>query len=113
MRSIALLLLALTPALAQRGGQQPPAPQTTYLIKAGHLIDVRSGRVLNDQTILVQGDRIAQVGPSIAPPAGAKVIDLSHSTILPGLIDNHTHVLLQAHPTPTDYDEQLVKESIP
>ena len=48
----------------------------------------------------------------MAAPPGAKVVDLSNSTVLPGLIDNHTHVLLQAHPTPTDYDEQLIKESI-
>ena len=76
------------------------------------MIDVRAGRVRANQNILVQGDRIAEVGPNVAAPAGARTIDLSHSTVLPGLIDNHTHVLLQAHPTPADYDEQLVKESI-
>lgn len=76
------------------------------------MIDVRGGRVLTNQSILVEGDRIAQVGPNIAAPEGARVVDLSHSTVLPGLIDNHTHVLLQAHPTPADYDEQLIKESI-
>jgi imidazolonepropionase-like amidohydrolase len=111
-RSLICVLLAVSPLLAQRGGQQAPAPQGTILIKAGKLIDVRGGRVLANQNILVQGDRIAQVGPDIAAPTGARVIDLSHSTVLPGLIDNHTHVLLQAHPTPTDYDEQLIKESI-
>lgn len=112
LRTIACVLAVAFSAFAQRGGQQPPAPQTTYLIKAGKLIDVRAGRVLTNQNILVQGDRIAQVGADIAAPSGARVIDLSHSTVLPGLIDNHTHVLLQAHPTPTDYDEQLIKESI-
>ena len=61
---------------------------------------------------MAQGDRVVQVGPDISAPTGAQVIDLSHSSVLPGLIDNHTHVLLQAHPTPTDYDEQLIKESI-
>jgi imidazolonepropionase-like amidohydrolase len=109
---LAVLILAALPLSAQRGGQQPPPPQGATLIKAGRLIDVRGGKVLTNQDILVQGDRIAQVGPDIAAPGGAKVIDLSHSTVLPGLIDNHTHVLLQAHPTPTDYDEQLIKESI-
>jgi imidazolonepropionase-like amidohydrolase len=110
--SLLFAVLAASPLLGQRGGQQAPAPQGTILIKAGKLIDVRGGRALADQNILVQGDRIAQVGPNIAAPAGARVIDLSHSTVLPGLIDNHTHVLLQAHPTPADYDEQLIKESI-
>jgi imidazolonepropionase-like amidohydrolase len=89
-----------------------PAQQTAILIKAGHLVDVKAGRVLANQNILIQGDRIAEVGPDAAAPSGARIIDLSHSTVLPGLIDNHTHVLLQAHPTPTDYDEQLIKESV-
>ena len=89
-----------------------PAQQNTILIKAGRLVDVKAGRVLANQNILVQGDRIAAVGPDVPVPAGARMIDLSRSTVLPGLIDNHTHVLLQAHPTPADYDEQLIKESI-
>jgi imidazolonepropionase-like amidohydrolase len=110
--TILLLALHWTPAFAQRGPQQPQS-QEKILIKAGRLIDVRAGRVLTNQNILIQGDRIMQVGPDIAAPAGARTIDLSGSTVLPGLIDNHTHVLLQAHPTPTDYDEQLIKESIP
>ena len=115
MRHLAFVLaFAALPLCAQRGGrgQQAPASQEKILIKAGKLIDVRAGKVLTNQNILVEGDHIAQVGPDIAAPAGARVIDLSHSTVLPGLIDNHTHVLLQAHPTPTDYDEQLIKESI-
>jgi imidazolonepropionase-like amidohydrolase len=97
---------------AQRGQMQPQS-QEKILIKAGRLVDVKAGRVLANQNILVQGDRIAQVGPDIAAPEGARVVDLSNATVLPGLIDNHTHVLLQAHPTAGDYDEQLIKESIP
>ena len=89
-----------------------PAQQNAVLIKAGRLLDVKDGRMLTNQNILIQGDRIAEIGPNVAAPAGARVIDLSKSTVLPGLIDNHTHVLLQAHPTPTDYDEQLIKESV-
>ena len=88
------------------------AQQNAVLIKAGRLLDVKAGRLLTDQNILIEGDRIAAVGPNVAAPAGARVIDLSRSTVLPGMIDNHTHVLLQAHPTPTDYDEQLIKESV-
>ncbi|SPE39667.1 Amidohydrolase [Candidatus Sulfopaludibacter sp. SbA3] len=112
IRFTALLFSAFA-LFAQRGGpQQAPQSQDKILIKAGHLVDVRAGRVLANQNILIQGDRIVEVGPNVAAPAGAKTVDLSTATVLPGLIDNHTHVLLQAHPTPTDYDEQLIKESI-
>ena len=86
------------------------------LIKAGRLIDVRNGRVLNDQAILIEGDRIKEVGPSnqlASKAAGARVIDLSGATVLPGMIDCHTHILLQGDITNADYDEQLLKESIP
>jgi imidazolonepropionase-like amidohydrolase len=107
-----LLATALAAALPAQPRPQPQS-QEKILIKAGRLVDVRAGRVIAGQNILVEGDRIAQVGANIAAPAGARIIDLSGYTVLPGLIDNHTHVLLQAHPTPADYDEQLIKESIP
>jgi imidazolonepropionase-like amidohydrolase len=63
-------------------------------IRAGRLVDVTNGRVVADQVILVRGDRIEAVGASdaVAIPAGAKVIDLSSYTVLPGLIDTHTHI---------------------
>ncbi len=63
-------------------------------IRAGRLVDVTNGRVLTDQVILVRGERIEAVGAagSIAVPGDAKVIDLSAYTVLPGLIDTHTHI---------------------
>ncbi len=65
----------------------------TY-IKAGKLIDTRAGRELTDQVIVIEGDKIAEVGPAarISIPSGAKIIDLSKSTVLPGLIDMHDHL---------------------
>jgi len=87
------------------------------LIKAGRLIDVRAGRVLENQGILVEGQRIKAVGPLAEvqriAPATAQVIDLSRATVLPGLADCHTHVLLQGYNTSDEYDAQLLKESIP
>jgi imidazolonepropionase-like amidohydrolase len=114
------ILLALSLALPLSGAAQSPGqttPPSAYVIRAAHLIDGRSDAVRNDFAVVVQGDRIVAVGrqSDIASriPSGAQVIDLGGATILPGLIDNHTHVLLQGDITSADYDEQLLKESIP
>ena len=63
-------------------------------VKAGKLIDVKTGRVLENQIILIEGDRIKQVGSAadVKIPAGAQIIDMSRQTVLPGLIDCHTHL---------------------
>ncbi len=67
----------------------------TTAIKAGKLIDPKSGSVLSNQVILVEGERIKAVGSNLAIPRDATLIDLSKFTVLPGLIDCHTHILLQ------------------
>ena len=114
---VTLLIVTLTqlPVIAQTVKSEKE--KALVFIKAGRLIDVRAGRVLENQGILVEGDRIKAVGPfdaklSLIPP-GARVIDLSNATVLPGLSDCHTHILLQGDITNEDYDEQLLKESIP
>src|SRR5439155_20605647 len=61
----------------------------------------------------VEAERIKEVGAGLAVPEGARVVDLGRATCLPGLIDNHTHVMLQGDITAADYDEQLLKQSIP
>ena len=96
-------------------GQEKLKP--IIFIKAGRLIDTRQGAVLQNQGILIEGERIKAVGTVAeiqkqAPP-NVKTIDLSNATVLPGLADCHTHVLLQGDITAEDYDEQLLKESIP
>ena len=80
-------------------------------IRCGRLIDGKSAAVRTNAVIVIEGERIREVGASV--PAGAQVIDLTRSTVLPGLIDNHTHILLNGDITMADYDEQLLKQSIP
>jgi imidazolonepropionase-like amidohydrolase len=62
-------------------------------VKAGRLVDVESGAVLENQIILIRGERIEAVGAGLAIPSDAKIIDLSRMTVLPGLIDCHTHLV--------------------
>lgn len=63
-------------------------------IRAGRLIDTETGRVLDHQTIIVRDGLVESVGPSVTAPAEAKVVDLSDYTVLPGLIDMHTHLTI-------------------
>src|ERR1035437_7683115 len=64
----------------------------TIAIRAGRMLDVRQGKLVSDQTIIIADDRVTAVGPGIQIPAGATIIDLSKLTVLPGLIDVHTHI---------------------
>src|SRR5437867_5976375 len=94
------------------GGLMAQAPKR-IAIRAGKLIDGKIDTPLVNALITVEGGKILSVTPGGVPPAGAEVIDLSKSTVLPGLIDTHTHILLQGDITSADYDEQLLKQSIP
>ncbi len=84
--------------------------QPITVIKAGTLIDGTSAQPKRNQIIVIRGNRIESVGAEAAKPAGAKVIDLSNMTVLPGMIDTHTHIFLQGEdPAQGGYDIQLLK----
>ncbi len=70
------------------------AQEPATVIRAGRMFDARSGTMLANQTIVIRGERIAEVGAGLAIPAGARVIDLTGATVLPGMIDAHVHVAL-------------------
>ena len=74
------------------------AAQTTTAIRAGHVIDPATGKVSNNQIILVTDGKITEVGASVTIPAGVQVIDLSKEWVLPGLMDAHTHITMNLPP---------------
>ncbi len=91
LRALAgLCTLLLSPPIAVWG-------QTTAIL-AGKLVDPETSTTLTNQVILVEGSVISAVGPDLSIPSGARVIDLSRSTVMPGLIDSHTHMLLTMDP---------------
>jgi imidazolonepropionase-like amidohydrolase len=103
LAAVALLFSAL--AFSQTSST--PAPTFT-IIRAGTLLDPKTGNASHNQVIVIRGNKVESVGGSA--PAGTQVIDLSNATVLPGLIDAHTHIFLQGEdPTKGGYDIQLLK----
>jgi imidazolonepropionase-like amidohydrolase len=86
---LALAGMALPGVAAPPAGGQPPAP---IVLKAARVFTSTSERPLAPGMVIVQGDRITQVGQSLATPPGARVIDLGDATLLPGFIDAHVHL---------------------
>jgi len=88
---IALVFAVASPIVLL--SQAPPAPQITA-VRAGRLFDSKTGMNSTNQVVLIRGDRITDVGPAdrVQVPAGARLIDLSQATVLPGLIDGHVHL---------------------
>jgi len=88
---------------------------TTVAVRAGRLFDGNSGKMLVDQVVIITGDRVSQVGSfqNVTIPPGTRVIDLSRATVLPGLLDCHTHTFEHANRWPkyADYDAEIREQS--
>src|SRR3954469_20159321 len=96
-------LLTIAAALGALAAQ--PAPPSIVVVRAARLIDGRRGAPVSPAVIVVRGDRIESVGGPAAIPAGARVIDLGRATLLPGLIDLHTHLTS----TGVHWEDELLK----
>ncbi len=92
LKQLAYTVLLLIVFAAVSPAQQIPSSPQVIVIRAGKLVDVDAGRLLTNQMLVVRGGKIEAIGENLSVPAGATVIDLSKMTVLPGLIDCHTHL---------------------
>src|ERR1700678_3718080 len=104
-----MLAFAAGIAFASRALAQAPPVSHPLVLHAARLLDIEGGRLLAPGEILVEGEKIVAAGSSVAHPAGAEIIDLGDTTLMPGLIDAHVHLFL--HPGAEDL--QTVTESVP
>ncbi len=115
MRGFSILTAVVVLAgLATGQEQQVKAPAVDHYVRCGTLVQPETGKVQHNVLITIQGERIREVQENANPPgvnSSTQTVDLSDHTCLPGLIDTHTHALLQGDITAEDYDVQLLKQS--
>ncbi len=113
MLRCSLLLFLCLPFVLPHQTQRPAPPENTYLLKPAHVWDGETEQLHDNWVVLVRGEKIEAVGPasSVNAPAGAKVIDLPNLTLMPGLIEAHSHVLLHPY-TETVWNDQVARESL-
>jgi imidazolonepropionase-like amidohydrolase len=103
--SLALCLLATA------AGSQQKTPSRIIALRASRMLDVNGGRVVHDPVILIQDEKITAAGASLKIPSGAEVVDLGDATLLPGLIDCHTHLMARISDDPEGYGLTLLTKS--
>jgi len=116
MRRITPLLSLLLTCFVTLAQAQTPAPKErsatrTIAVRVDKMLDVRSGHLVENAVILIQGETISAVGSGIAIPTGADIIDLGSATVLPGLIDCHTHLMARIPDDPNGYVVNLATKS--
>ena len=106
---IRTLRLALAAAMCATtlAAQSPPVALKTIAVRAARLVDPKAGTAIANAVVIVEGDKVKAVGAGLAVPDGAEVIDLQAATLVPGLVDAHTHVTSQ----PTEYYEDTFRRS--
>jgi imidazolonepropionase-like amidohydrolase len=104
-------LIFMTPTAEMQS--PPPKPETIYLLKPAHIFDGESAQLHDNWVVLVRGNKIEAVGPpsEIKSPADAKVIELRGMTLMPGLIDAHSHILLHPY-SETVWNDQVAREAL-
>jgi imidazolonepropionase-like amidohydrolase len=108
MKSCSLVIVTFF-SLALFAQSTTPTPSHPIVLHAARMLDVAAGRTVSPGEVLVEGDKIVEAGTHVSHPAGAEVIDLGDTTLMPGLIDAHVHLFL--HPGAEDL--QTVEESVP
>ena len=113
LRKLLLAACASLIAVAAGAADEPAAPTTSYLLKADRVFDSRSEQAHAGWAVLVQGDKIAAVGPAdqIKGAADARVVNMPGTTLLPGLIDAHSHIFLHPY-NETLWNDQVLKEPL-
>jgi imidazolonepropionase-like amidohydrolase len=109
MMRLLLFLLCLAAVFPQ--AQRPAPAETIYLLKPAHVWDSESAQLHDNWVVLVRSEKIEAVGPASKIPAGAKVIDLPGLTLMPGLIEAHSHILLHPY-SETVWNDQVARESL-
>jgi len=107
-RNLVFLLVFSVSLVVTATGQSAAPPSHVIVLHAARLLDVRAGKIVKPGEVLVEGERIVEVGASVKHPSGAEVLDLGDRTLMPGLIDAHIHLFL--HPGAEDL--QTVQESV-
>jgi imidazolonepropionase-like amidohydrolase len=113
MRLLLAFLIALLCVVAPMASAQAPTAPVAYLLRPARVFDGVSAKPHEGLVVLVRGDRIVTVGPApqVSAPAGTEVIDLPGTTLLPGLIEGHSHLLLHPY-NETSWNDQVLREAL-